>query len=85
VLDARLMYVLCKKIIVAKSIDVKTGSNVAESSREGHGSSMAVLTMMTMNALERSMSINISYMYRNTLAFYIVLFAQIYYEVKYKI
>jgi hypothetical protein len=42
------MTLLCKKIIVAKSKEVKTGSNVAEFS-EGYNSKRAVLpmTMMT--------------------------------------
>jgi hypothetical protein len=35
-----------KEIIVAKSKEVKTGSNLAESSREGYGSRSAVLPMM---------------------------------------
>jgi hypothetical protein len=41
-LDARLTTLLCKKIIVAKSKEVKTRSNLAESSKEGHDSKRAV-------------------------------------------
>jgi hypothetical protein len=48
-LDARLATLLCKrKITVAKSKEVKTGSNLAESSKEGYGSKRAVLPMMMM-------------------------------------
>jgi hypothetical protein len=45
-LDARLATLLCKKIIVAKSKEVKTGYSLAESSKEGYGSKWAVLPMM---------------------------------------
>jgi hypothetical protein len=34
-LDARLTTLLCKKIIVAKSKEVKTGCNTADSCKEG--------------------------------------------------
>jgi hypothetical protein len=34
------MTLLCKKMIAAKSKEVKTGSNLAESSKEGYGSEM---------------------------------------------
>jgi hypothetical protein len=37
-LGARLTTLLCKQIIVTKSKEVKTGANVAEFSKEGHGS-----------------------------------------------
>jgi spore maturation protein SpmB len=47
-LDARLTPLLCKKITVAKSRQVKTGSNLAESSKEGYGSKRAVLPMVMM-------------------------------------
>jgi hypothetical protein len=42
---------LCKKIIVAKPKEVKTGCNLAESSKEGHGLKMAVLLMIMMTIL----------------------------------
>jgi hypothetical protein len=38
----------CKTIIVANSKEVKTGSNLAESSEEGHGLKRTVLPMMLM-------------------------------------
>jgi hypothetical protein len=38
----------CKEIIAAKSKEVKTGCNLAESSKEGYGSERAVLLMMVM-------------------------------------
>jgi hypothetical protein len=37
---------LCKNIIVAKSKEAKTRCNLAESSKEDHGSHRAVLSMM---------------------------------------
>jgi hypothetical protein len=37
---------LCEKIIAAKYKEAKTGSNLAESSKEGDGSKSAVLPMM---------------------------------------
>jgi hypothetical protein len=37
-LDARLTALPCKKNIVSKSKDVKTGYNLTESSKEGYGS-----------------------------------------------
>jgi hypothetical protein len=45
-LDARLTTLLCKKIIVAKSKEVKSRSNVAESSKEGYGSKSVVLLLL---------------------------------------
>jgi hypothetical protein len=39
---------LCIKIIVTKSKEVKTGCNLAESSKEGCGSNRVVLPMMMM-------------------------------------
>jgi hypothetical protein len=53
VLDDILTTLLCKTITVAKSKEVKTGSNLSESSKEDHGSKMAVsppttTTMMMM-------------------------------------
>jgi hypothetical protein len=39
---------LQKKIVVAKFKEVKIGSNLAESSKGGHGSKLAVLPMMIM-------------------------------------
>jgi hypothetical protein len=39
---------LCKNIIVAKSKEVKTGCNLAGSSKEGYGSKRAVLPTMMM-------------------------------------
>jgi hypothetical protein len=48
-LDARLTTLLCKqKSIVAKSKEVKTGTNLAESFKEGYGLKTAVLPMMMM-------------------------------------
>jgi hypothetical protein len=43
---------LCKKIIVAKSKKVKTGCNLAESSKEGYGSKRAVLAMVMVIRIE---------------------------------
>jgi hypothetical protein len=45
-LDARLTTFLRKLIAVAKSKEVKTGCNLAESSKKGHGSKRAVLPIM---------------------------------------
>jgi hypothetical protein len=42
------MNLICKQITVAKSKEVKTGSNLAESSKEGYGSKRVVLPMMMM-------------------------------------
>jgi hypothetical protein len=43
------MILLCrKKYIVAKSKEEKIGSNLADSSKVGHGSKRAVLSMMMM-------------------------------------
>jgi hypothetical protein len=39
----RLKTLLCEKITVVKSKEVKTGSNLAEFFKEGHGSKMAAL------------------------------------------
>jgi hypothetical protein len=36
-LDARLTTLLCKIVTVAKSKEMKTGSNLAGSSKEGYG------------------------------------------------
>jgi hypothetical protein len=47
-LETRLTTLLCKRITVVKSRDVKTGSNLAELSKEGYGSKRAVLPMMMM-------------------------------------
>jgi hypothetical protein len=47
-LDAGLTSLLCKKIIVAKSKEVKTGCNLAESCKEGCGSKRDVFPMMMM-------------------------------------
>jgi hypothetical protein len=41
-LDTRLTTLLCKKTTVAKSKEVESGCNLAESSKEGYGSKMAV-------------------------------------------
>jgi hypothetical protein len=45
-LDARLTTLLCKKKIVAKSKEVKSGCNLAESSKKGYGSKGAVSPMI---------------------------------------
>jgi hypothetical protein len=45
-LNARLTTLLCKKIIVAKSKEVKTRSNLAELFKKGYGSKRTVLPMM---------------------------------------
>jgi hypothetical protein len=46
-LDSRLANFICKKIIVAKSKEVKPdGTNLTESSNEGYASKRAVLPMM---------------------------------------
>jgi hypothetical protein len=45
-LDARLTTLFYKKIIIVKSEEMKTGSNPAESSKEGYGSKRAVLSVM---------------------------------------
>jgi hypothetical protein len=56
-LDARLTTLLCKKIhIFTKSKEVKTGYNLAESSKEGCGSKRAVLPMMMMKNLAEEKS-----------------------------
>jgi hypothetical protein len=44
-LDATLMTLPCKKNIIMKSREMKTGCNLAESYKEGHGSKGAVSTM----------------------------------------
>jgi hypothetical protein len=49
-LDARIIILLFKKVAVTKSEAVKTGSNLAETSKEGYGSKSAVLpTVMNIN------------------------------------
>jgi hypothetical protein len=45
-LNVRLTALVCKRIIVAKSKEVKTGSNLEESSKEGCGSEKVVFPMM---------------------------------------
>jgi hypothetical protein len=45
-LDRRPTTLLCKKITVAKSKEVKTGCNLAESSKEGYGFKRTTLPMM---------------------------------------
>jgi hypothetical protein len=45
-LDTRLTDLLCKRINVAKSDEVKNGSNLAEFSREGCGSESVVMLIM---------------------------------------
>jgi hypothetical protein len=57
-LDARLKTLLCKNIIVSKSKEVKTGSNLAESSKEGYVSRSAVLPMMMMMMVIMTISIS---------------------------
>jgi hypothetical protein len=47
-LEERLTTLLCEKITVAKSKEVKTRSNLAESSKEGYGLKSAVLPIMMM-------------------------------------
>jgi hypothetical protein len=47
-LDARLTTLLRKIIIVAKSKEVKTGSNLVEFSKEGYGSKSDVSPTMMM-------------------------------------
>jgi hypothetical protein len=48
-LDARLTALLVKKITVARSKEVKTGRNLAESSKEGYGSKTAVFSVKMTN------------------------------------
>jgi hypothetical protein len=50
-LDARLTTFALKKNIVAKSKEVKTGCNMAQSSKEDCGSKRAVLPMLIMMAM----------------------------------
>jgi hypothetical protein len=45
--DSRLTNLLCNKITVAKSKEVETESNLAESSKEDYGSKRDVLQMTT--------------------------------------
>jgi hypothetical protein len=45
-MDARPTTLLCKKNIVTKSKEVKTGSILAKSSKEDYGAKSAVLPMM---------------------------------------
>jgi hypothetical protein len=47
-LESRLTTLFCKRNIVAKSKEVKSGCNLAVSSKEGYGSKSAVLPMMMM-------------------------------------
>jgi hypothetical protein len=47
-LDARLTTLLCEKIVAAKSEQVETGSNLAESFKKGYGSKGDVLPMTRM-------------------------------------
>jgi hypothetical protein len=47
-LEARLTTLLYKRILVAKSEEVKTRLNPVEFSKEGYGSKSAVLPMMMM-------------------------------------
>jgi hypothetical protein len=47
-MDTRLKTVHCKSINVAKSKEVKTGSNLGDFSKEGYGSKSAVLPTTTM-------------------------------------
>jgi hypothetical protein len=49
-LDARLTTLLCKKITVAKSKELKTGRNLAEPSKECYGPKRSVLPVMMMNS-----------------------------------
>jgi hypothetical protein len=46
-LHARLTTLLCKKNTVAKPKEMKTGCNLAESSKEDYGSKRAGLPVMT--------------------------------------
>jgi hypothetical protein len=45
-LGVRLTTLLCEQIIVAKSKDMRSESNLAGSSKEGYGSKNAVLSVM---------------------------------------
>jgi hypothetical protein len=47
-LGARLTTLLCKQIIATKSKEVKTGCNLAETSKEVYGSKRVVLPMLMM-------------------------------------
>jgi hypothetical protein len=47
-LDARVTTLLYKKRVVEKSKEVKTGSNLTESSKECYGTKSAVLPLMMM-------------------------------------
>jgi hypothetical protein len=44
----RLTTFLCKNLLLQNPKNIKTGSNLAESSKEGYGSKKTVLPMMTM-------------------------------------
>jgi hypothetical protein len=46
------MTLLCKIITVAKSKEVKTSSNLAESSKEGYGPKRVVLPKMMMTMIK---------------------------------
>jgi hypothetical protein len=50
-LNTRLMTLLCKKITVVQSKEVKTRCNLAESFMEDYGSKCALLTMMMMTKM----------------------------------
>jgi hypothetical protein len=45
-LDARLTTLLCKKVAVTKSKEVKTGCNLTESSKEGYGQKKGSFTIV---------------------------------------
>jgi hypothetical protein len=52
---------LCKRNIVAKSKEAKTGCNLVESSKKGYGSNMGYLPMMTISAIYLWLSIKFIY------------------------
>jgi hypothetical protein len=49
VVGKAVMTLLCKRTIVTKSKEVKTGCNLAGPSEDGHNSKRAVLPMVMMN------------------------------------
>jgi hypothetical protein len=55
-LDARLTTMLCKRISDVKYKDVKTGSILAEFSKDGYGSKSALLQMMMMMVMMMMMT-----------------------------
>jgi hypothetical protein len=61
VLDASLTALLCKKITVAKSKEVKTACNLAKSSKESYGSKRAVFPMMIIRNKKKKKRISITY------------------------